>query len=96
MDGVDLTGKVAVVTGGYSGLGLHTTIALVRAGARVLVPARRGAVARAVLDGIDDVQVVGMDLADQDSCSDLTRCSQAVSRVMGGCPPRAEWPRRVL
>lgn len=67
MDGVDLTGKVAVVTGGYSGLGLHTTIALVRAGARVLVPARRGAVARAVLDGIDDVQVVGTDLADQDS-----------------------------
>lgn len=26
-------------------------------------------------------------------CRDLTRCCQAASRLMGGCPPRAEWPR---
>lgn len=67
MDGVDLTGTVAVVTGGYSGLGLHTTTALSRAGARVIVPARRVDTARAALDGITSVQVVEMDLADQDS-----------------------------
>jgi hypothetical protein len=30
------------------------------------------------------------------SCRDLTRCCQAASRLVGGCPPRAEWPRRVL
>ena len=30
------------------------------------------------------------------SCRDLTRCCQAASRLMGGRPPRAEWPRRVL
>ncbi len=41
MAGVDLTGSVAVVTGGYSGLGLETTGHLVRAGAHVVVPARR-------------------------------------------------------
>ncbi|MHB8077332.1 hypothetical protein [Desulfosporosinus fructosivorans] len=38
--GVDLTGKVAIVTGGYSGVGLETTRALANAGASVVVPAR--------------------------------------------------------
>lgn len=38
--GVDLVGKVAIVTGGYSGLGLETARTLVSAGARVIVPAR--------------------------------------------------------
>src|SRR6266550_3873772 len=32
----------------------------------------------------------------QTSCRDLARCRQAASLEMGGCPPRAEWPRRVL
>ena len=68
MDGVDLHGKVAVVTGGYSGLGLQTTAALVRAGCRVIVPARRPDAARASLGAdLTDVQVVEMDLANQDS-----------------------------
>ena len=43
--GVDLVGKVAIVTGGYSGLGLETARTLASAGARIIVPAR--AVARA-------------------------------------------------
>ncbi|WP_313022142.1 SDR family NAD(P)-dependent oxidoreductase [Mobilicoccus sp.] len=43
--GVDLDGRTALVTGGYSGLGLETTRALVKVGARVLVPARRPDVA---------------------------------------------------
>jgi hypothetical protein len=42
LDGIDLTGRLALVTGGYSGLGLETTRALAGAGARVVVPARRG------------------------------------------------------
>lgn len=67
MHGVDLTGSVAVVTGGYSGLGLHTTAALSRAGAHVIVPARRVDSARDALDGITGVKVVEMDLADQNS-----------------------------
>ncbi len=37
---IDLTGRTAIVTGGYSGLGLETTRALSRAGARVVVAVR--------------------------------------------------------
>ncbi|KIS26479.1 oxidoreductase [Arthrobacter sp. SPG23] len=48
--GVDLSGKTAIVTGGYSGLGLETVRALVSAGARVLVGARRPDHARQVLE----------------------------------------------
>jgi NAD(P)-dependent dehydrogenase (short-subunit alcohol dehydrogenase family) len=36
----DLSGKVAIVTGGYAGIGLETTKALISAGATVVVPAR--------------------------------------------------------
>jgi NAD(P)-dependent dehydrogenase (short-subunit alcohol dehydrogenase family) len=53
--GVDLNGSVAVVTGGYSGLGLETTRALAAAGAVVVVPARRPDHARTVLADVADV-----------------------------------------
>ncbi|MFI5756949.1 SDR family NAD(P)-dependent oxidoreductase [Streptomyces sp. NPDC051569] len=67
LHGIDLTGKLAVVTGGYSGLGLETTRALTRAGARVVVPARRRATAREALDGVTGAEVDELDLADLDS-----------------------------
>ncbi|MFF4272663.1 SDR family NAD(P)-dependent oxidoreductase [Streptomyces sp. NPDC001536] len=65
--GLDLTGRLAVVTGGYSGLGLETTRALTKAGARVVVPARRPAVAQEAVAGIDGVEVDELDLGDLDS-----------------------------
>ncbi|GAA3161394.1 MULTISPECIES: SDR family NAD(P)-dependent oxidoreductase [Streptomyces] len=65
--GTDLSGKLAIVTGGYSGLGLETTRALARAGARVVVPARRRAPAEQALAAIDGAEVDELDLADQDS-----------------------------
>ncbi|QXE33109.1 SDR family NAD(P)-dependent oxidoreductase [Streptomyces sp. GMY02] len=65
--GIDLTGKLALVTGGYSGLGLETTRALAGAGARVVVPARRPAAAEEALTGIDGVEIDELDLADLDS-----------------------------
>lgn len=65
--GVDLTGKVAVVTGGYSGIGLETVRVLRAAGAEVVVPARDTERARAALKGIDGVETATMDLLDPDS-----------------------------
>jgi NAD(P)-dependent dehydrogenase (short-subunit alcohol dehydrogenase family) len=66
--GADLSGKLAVVTGGYSGLGLETTKGLAEAGADVIVPARRPDHAREVLAGLGDtagnVTVDEMDLGD--------------------------------
>ncbi|MBT0769847.1 SDR family NAD(P)-dependent oxidoreductase [Kineosporia sp. J2-2] len=65
--GIDLTGRLAIVTGGYSGVGLATTLALAGAGARVVVPARRPETAGKELEGVDGVEVVPMDLADLES-----------------------------
>jgi NAD(P)-dependent dehydrogenase (short-subunit alcohol dehydrogenase family) len=59
LDGIDLFGRLAVVTGGYSGLGLETVRALVGAGAHVVVPARRVAVAVEALSGIAPTTSVG-------------------------------------
>jgi len=65
--GIDLTGKLAVVTGGYSGLGLETTKALAKAGAHVVVPARRPEVAREALSGVSGVEIDVLDLGDLES-----------------------------
>ncbi|MGA5319115.1 SDR family NAD(P)-dependent oxidoreductase [Streptomyces seoulensis] len=65
--GIDLTGKLAIVTGGYSGLGLETTRALAKAGAQVVVPARRPDAAREALAGIENMEVDELDLGDLDS-----------------------------
>jgi NAD(P)-dependent dehydrogenase (short-subunit alcohol dehydrogenase family) len=65
--GIDLSGKLAIVTGGYSGLGLETTRALAGAGAHVVVPARRPASAQEVVQGLDGVEVDELELTDLDS-----------------------------
>jgi NAD(P)-dependent dehydrogenase (short-subunit alcohol dehydrogenase family) len=67
LKGIDLSGRLAVVTGGYSGLGLETTKALTRAGAQVVVPARRRAVAEEALSGLAGVEVDELDLGDLES-----------------------------
>jgi NAD(P)-dependent dehydrogenase (short-subunit alcohol dehydrogenase family) len=67
IDGVDLGGKLAIVTGGYSGVGIETVRALVGAGARAVVPARRPDAAREQLAGIEGVEVAELDLGDLDS-----------------------------
>ena len=64
LDGIDLAGKLALVTGGYSGLGLEITKALTGAGAEVVVPARRPDAAREELAGIDPVEIGELDLSD--------------------------------
>jgi NAD(P)-dependent dehydrogenase (short-subunit alcohol dehydrogenase family) len=68
LSGIDLTGKLAIVTGGYSGIGLETTRALTSAGAHVVVPARRVSTASEALAGILDVELDELDLADLPAC----------------------------
>ena len=78
--GIDLSGKLALVTGGYSGIGLETTRALVRAGAQVVVPARRPSTAQAALG--NGVEVDELDLADLASVHDFAERFLASGRAI--------------
>lgn len=60
--GLDLGGKNAIVTGGYSGIGVETVRALRSAGAHVIVPTRNRAKATRTLAGIDGVELADLDL----------------------------------
>ncbi|WP_327406350.1 oxidoreductase [Streptomyces sp. NBC_01288] len=64
INGIDLTGKVAIVTGGYSGIGLETARVLHGAGARIVVPARDVERARTALAVLPGTEVEHMDLLD--------------------------------
>ncbi|HEY4069658.1 MAG TPA: SDR family NAD(P)-dependent oxidoreductase, partial [Burkholderiaceae bacterium] len=65
--GRDLRGKLAIVTGGHSGLGLETARVLAAAGANVVVPARNQAAADTALAGIANVRTATLDLMDDAS-----------------------------
>lgn len=80
--GVDLTGRLAIVTGGYSGLGLETTRALTRAGARVVVPARRPSHAEEEVADLDGVEVDELDLGDLDSVRGFAERFLATDRAV--------------
>ncbi|WP_370218168.1 SDR family NAD(P)-dependent oxidoreductase [Kitasatospora sp. GAS1066B] len=73
VNGVDLTGKRAIVTGGSSGLGLETARALASVGAEVTLAVRNteaGEKARsdiAATTGNQNLHVARLDLADQES-----------------------------
>ncbi|HCZ37687.1 MAG TPA: oxidoreductase [Cytophagales bacterium] len=67
INGIDLTGKVVIVTGGNTGIGLETTRTLAVAGATVIVPARDIEKAKRNLNGIGNVELEVMDLMNPDS-----------------------------
>lgn len=65
LDGIDLTGKTAIVTGGYSGIGVETVRALASKGASVIVPVRSETKAQENLSGLTgDIKTAPMDLGD--------------------------------
>ncbi|KAI7257675.1 hypothetical protein KC345_g10735 [Hortaea werneckii] len=70
---MDLSGKVAIVTGGYSGIGLETARVLAGAGATVIVPARTPDKARAAVEGIPGLELEALDLLDPDSIDSFAR-----------------------
>lgn len=61
--GINLEGKIAIVTGGNTGIGLETVKALSKAGATVIVPARDIEKAKRNLAGIPNVELEELDLA---------------------------------
>lgn len=65
--GIDLKGKVAIVTGGYSGIGLITARTLSAAGAHVIVPARDQAKASEALKPFPELVLENLDLMDAES-----------------------------
>ena len=64
ISGTSLAGKVAIVTGGYSGIGLETTRTLLAAGASVIVPARDREKATNALASTPAAVVEPLDLMD--------------------------------
>ena len=81
IDGIDLSGKTAFVTGGYSGLGTEVVRALAGAGARVLIGARRPDQAAQDLAGIAGaVEIIALDLSDPAA---IDACAAEVARRTG-------------
>lgn len=69
--GIGLKGKVAIVTGGNSGIGLETVRTLAKAGATVIVPVRDMDKAKRNLAGIQNVELEKLDLAEPKSIDDF-------------------------
>jgi NAD(P)-dependent dehydrogenase (short-subunit alcohol dehydrogenase family) len=65
--GLDLSDKTAIVTGGYSGIGLQTTRTLLSAGARVVVPGRDLSKATRALAAMPGAITETLDLMDPSS-----------------------------
>lgn len=64
MRGTNLKGMTAIVTGGYSGIGLKVTESLVRSGAHVIIPARNLKNAQNAAGHLPNVEFAVLDLMD--------------------------------
>lgn len=83
VEGVDLRGTTAVVTGGHAGIGLETTKALLSAGATVVVGARTPDRARDALAGLSRVEVAALDLSAPASIDSFADGVLASGRTIG-------------
>jgi NAD(P)-dependent dehydrogenase (short-subunit alcohol dehydrogenase family) len=86
MDVADMTGKTVVITGGNSGIGLETAVALAKAGAKTVITARdraRGEAAVADIrarSGHDDVALVVFDLGS------MASIREGATAILEQCP----------
>ena len=71
--GIDLKGKLAIVTGGNTGIGLETVKTLAKAGATVIVPARDIEKGKRNLAGIPNVELEELDLSNQNRLMHLQK-----------------------
>lgn len=62
---LDLTGQVAVVTGGASGIGLAAATAMAEAGARVILADRDANAAGRVVAGLSGAEALALDVTDE-------------------------------
>ena len=70
--GIDLTGKIAIVTGGNTGIGLETTKTLAKAGATVIVATRNMEQAKTLFVEFPKVEVAELDLINPASIAAFT------------------------
>lgn len=82
IEGIDLTGKIAIVTGGNTGIGLETVKSLANAGATVIVPARNIEKAKKNLQGIENVEIEEMDLLNHHSIDTFAKKFLASGRPL--------------
>lgn len=80
--GKDLKGKIAIVTGGYSGIGLETSRVLAEAGATVIVPAKSAQKAEKALAGIINVELEVLNLLDPKSIDAFSERFLASGRLL--------------
>ncbi len=80
--GINLSGKLAIVTGGNAGIGLETTKILVAAGATVIVPARDVEKAKKNLKGVANVELASLDLMDARSIDTFAEKFLASGRAL--------------
>src|SRR5258705_8147690 len=83
IEGVDLTGKRAVVTGGASGIGVETARALAGAGAEVTIAVRNAQAGERVAAEIGKgVYVAPLDLSDQSSVRAFTQAWEGPLHIL--------------
>jgi len=71
--GIDLSNKIAIVTGGNTGIGLETTKTLASAGATVIVLARNVEKAKVNLAGIVNIEIEEVDMIEPSSIDRFAR-----------------------
>ncbi len=82
MGDINLQGRIAIVTGGYSGIGLETAKVLAEAGATVIVPARNVEKAQKAVNGIQNIELEPLDLMNPDSIDSFAEKFIASGRAL--------------